>query len=54
MPLDADVPVPTIRTAKATSWPSAAPSVWAESLQSLNRLWTEHALMLMAPEMGLY
>ena len=54
VPLDADVPVPTIRTAKATPWPSATPSVWAQSLQSLNRLWTEHALVMMAPEMGLY
>jgi protease-4 len=54
MPLDADVPVPTIRTTKATSWPSAAPSVWVESLRSLNCLWTEHALVMMAPEMNLY
>jgi protease IV len=54
IPLDADVPVPTIRTAKATPWPSAAPAVWAESLQSLNRLWTEHALVMVAPELGLY
>jgi protease IV len=54
IPLDADVPVPTIRTAKATPWPSAAPAVWVESLQSLNRLWTEHALVMVAPEMGLY
>jgi protease IV len=54
IPLDADVPVPTIRTAKAASWPSAAPAAWGEILRGLNRLWTEHALVLMPPEIGMY
>jgi protease-4 len=54
IPLDNDVPVLTIRTVKAASWPSAAPAAWREILQSLNRLWTEHALVLMPPEISMH
>lgn len=54
IPLDADVPLMTMRPAKTASWPPAAPAAWGQILQSLSRLWTEHALLLMPPEMRVY
>jgi protease IV len=54
IPLDADIPLMTMRPVKAASWPSAAPAAWGQTLQSLSRLWTEHALVLMPPEMRVY
>jgi protease IV len=54
IPLDADIPLTTMRPTKASPWPSAAPAAWEQSLRSLRRLWTEHALVLMPPELGVY
>jgi protease IV len=51
IPLDADVPVVMMRPTKALPWPSVAPAAWKPALGSLRRLWTEHALVLMEPEM---
>jgi protease-4 len=51
IPLDADVPVVMMRPTKALPWPSVAPAAWEPALGSLRRLWTEHALVLMEPEL---
>jgi protease-4 len=51
IPLDADVPVMLMRPTKAAPWPSVSPATWEQGLRSLRRLWAEHALVLMEPEM---
>jgi protease IV len=51
IPLDADVPVMLMRPTKAAPWPSVSPATWEQSLRSLRRLWAEHALVLMEPEL---
>jgi protease-4 len=50
IPFDDDVPLLTIRPAKAGSWPSAAPAAWEPALRSLGGLLMEHALLLMPSE----
>jgi protease IV len=54
IPLDADVPVMMMRPTKAAPWPSVSPATWAQGLGSVRRLWTEHALVLMEPQMGIF
>jgi protease IV len=54
IPLHADVPVMLMRPSKAAPWPSVAPAAWEPALRSLRRLWAEHALALVPPELGLY
>jgi protease IV len=54
IPLHADVPVMLMRPGKTAPWPSVAPAAWEPALRSLRRLWTEHALTLMPPELSLY
>ena len=54
IPLDADVPVVTMRPTKAAPWPSVAPAAWAPALRSLRQLWAEHALVLMPPTVRSY
>jgi protease IV len=51
---DADIPILTIRPTRAAPWPSAAPAAWEQTLRTLRRLFTEHALVLMPPDMRLY
>jgi protease-4 len=53
IPLEADVPVMFMRPTNAAPWPSVSPATWEQSLGSLRRLWTEHALLLMEPELGM-
>jgi protease IV len=51
IPLDADIPVMLMRPTKAAPWPSVSPATWEQDLRSMGRLWAEHALVLMEPEM---
>jgi protease-4 len=46
IPLQADVPVMTVRGTKTRTWPSTA-AAWGDFLHTLGRPWTEHALVLM-------
>jgi protease-4 len=50
IPLDADVPVMTMRPLKAAPWPSISPAAWEQTLRSLRGLLMEHALLLMPAE----
>jgi protease IV len=50
IPLDADVPVMTMRPLKAAPWPSVSPAAWEQTLRSLRGLLMEHALLLMPAE----
>ncbi|HSF33306.1 MAG TPA: signal peptide peptidase SppA [Candidatus Tectomicrobia bacterium] len=54
IPLDADVPVMIMRPTTTVPWPSVSPAAWEQGLGSLRRLRTEHALVLMEPEMRIY
>jgi protease-4 len=54
IPLDADVPIATMRSTGAVPWPSAAPAAWERTLRSLRQLLSEHALVLMPPELRVY
>src|SRR5262245_42397940 len=51
IPLDADIPVMMMRPTKTAPWPSVSPATWEQALGGLRRLWTEHALVLMPPEL---
>jgi protease-4 len=46
IPLQADVPVMTVRGTKTRTWPSTA-AAWGDLLHTLGQPWTEHALVLM-------
>jgi protease-4 len=45
--VDADVPLVTMRSAKATAWPTAAPAAIEAAFRSARQLLTEHALVFM-------
>lgn len=50
IPLDADVPVVTVRPPKASALPAASTAAWEEALHSVMRLLDEHAMVLMPLE----
>jgi protease-4 len=54
IPLDADVPMMTMRAIKAAPWPSVSPAAWERALRSLRLLCTEHALVLMEPDIRVH
>jgi protease IV len=54
IPFEADVPMLTMRPMKAAPWPSLPPTTWEQALRSLRRLGTEHALVLMPPDLRIY
>jgi len=47
IPIEADLPVVTIRPPRAAEVPAAPPAAWAEALRAAGSLLHEHALLLM-------